>query len=245
MKNITDRLKWLRDYRGLSQQEAAQGIGISLRSISGHEAGRVPGKKITQRYIEFYNCKESWLLHGTGEPFGGEKEPVRTIEVLRDGVTDYTLKKIEIPQWTEPDPGFFRFLPLAEAHLSAGGGAFVLSEQVKEYYAFRRDWLNRIATNPDNLVLMMVRGTSMEPTIMPSDIVLIDMGRNRVYEGLIYALSLGEMIVIKRLGILPGGRALILSDNRTEFQPEEVMLNDIRVIGQVIWFGRQLVKGEE
>lgn len=245
MKNMSDRLKWLRDYRSLSQQEVAESVGISLRSISGHEAGRLPGKKITQLYIEFYNCKESWLLHGTGEPFGGEKEPVRTVEVLRDGVTDYTLEKIEIPEWENPDPEYFRFLPMAEAHLSAGGGAFVLSEQVKEHYAFRRDWLNRIATDLDNLVLMMVRGTSMEPTIMPGDIVLIDMGRNRVYEGLIYALGLGETIVIKRLALLPGGRALILSDNRTEFPPEETMLNDIRVIGRVIWFGRQLVKGEE
>jgi len=52
-------------------------------------------------------------------------------------------------------------------------------------------------------------------------------------------------MVIKRLGLLPGGRALILSDNRTEFPPEETMLNDIRIIGRVIWFGRQLVKGEE
>lgn len=74
----------------------------------------------------------------------------------------------------------------------------------------------------------------MEPIIMAGDIVLIDMGRNRVYEGLIYVLGLGETIMIKWLALLPGGRALILSDNRTEFQPEEATLNDIRVIGRVI-----------
>jgi phage repressor protein C with HTH and peptisase S24 domain len=149
---------------------------------------------------------------------------------------------VVIPRWENPDLDYYDFIPMAEAHLSTGGGAFVLSESVKNYFAFRKDWLRKVATSVRNLVLMNVRGHSMEPTIQEGDTVLIDTGRKRIYDGCIYALGQGETVVIKRLELLAGMRVRIISDNRTEFPPYEVPLRDLRILGQIIWYARELIK---
>lgn len=249
--SIGERIRSLREK--LTQKEFGDKVGVTQSSIQNYESGAsFPRGDVLQRISLEFGVDINWLLTGRGDPY----LPNVTSKPLvppPEGTEDHTYiykepweEDIEIPKSKNPpDYSFFHLVPMAEAHLSAGGGAFVLTEDMQEDYAFRRDWLRRVSTSIDNLVLMMVRGASMEPTILPNDIVLIDKGRKRIYEGLIYALGLGETIVIKRLALLPRGRALIYSDNRTEFQPEEALLNDVRVIGQIIWFGRQLVKGEE
>ncbi len=248
---LGERIKIIRGK--LTQKEFGKQLGLSLAAIQNYEStNSIPKGDVLQRIREEFGVDINWLLSGEGDPYLSEVISKPTVPPP-EGTEDHTYiykepweEDIEIPKSKEPpDYSFFHLVPMAEAHLSAGGGAFVLTEDMQEDYAFRRDWLRRVSTSIDNLVLMMVRGASMEPTILPNDIVLIDKGRKRIYEGLIYALGLGETIVIKRLALLPRGRALIYSDNRTEFQPEEALLNDVRVIGQIIWFGRQLVKGEE
>ncbi len=249
--SISERIKTIRG--SLTQKEFGVRIGTSQGAVQKYEGGlSIPKGDVLQRISLEFGTSIDWLLSGRGDPYLPEVTSKPTVPPP-EGTEDHTYiykepwaEDIEIPKSKEPpDYSFFHLVPMAEAHLSAGGGAFVLTEDMQEDYAFRRDWLRRVSTSIDNLVLMMVRGASMEPTILPNDIVLIDKGRKRIYEGLIYALGLGETIVIKRLALLPRGRALIYSDNRTEFQPEEALLNDVRVIGQIIWFGRQLVKGEE
>lgn len=145
-----------------------------------------------------------------------------------------------IPQQGSLEPEHFHLVPLAAAHLSAGGGAFVLSERFKDFYAFRKDWLRRVATSPSNIVLMIVSGHSMEATIADGDIVMIDIGRTRVHDGFVYALGQGETIAIKRLENLPGDVLRVISDNKAEYPPYTAHMRDIRIIGQVIWFAREL-----
>ena len=148
---------------------------------------------------------------------------------------------IAIPQWQCPDPEMFDYIPMAEAQLSAGGGCFVLSEDVEGYYAFRKSWLNRVASSAKNLVLMRVQGGSMHPTIQDGDTVMIDTGRMSVKEGMLYALRFDSTIMVKRLAFRPGGRIQIVSDNRQEYDPFEADLKDLHIIGQVIFFCRTFV----
>ncbi|MBW2052742.1 MAG: helix-turn-helix transcriptional regulator [Deltaproteobacteria bacterium] len=249
-KKFGARLKYLRERLKLNQTEAAINIeGISYGSLQRHEAGHWPNQNNLQKYIDFYGCDRNWLLTGEGEPYIKDR-PTRIIPQNSEhslGNSSGNIKlhgQVEIPKHDPRDYDNFALIPMAEAHLSAGGGAFVLSE-AKEYYAFRKDWVHRVATSRDNLVLMTVRGFSMEPTIHAGDVVLIDTGRKRIYDGNIYALGLGETIVIKRLELLPGDRVRIISDNRTEYPPENAHLGSVRIIGQIIWLAKELVKGEE
>ena len=148
----------------------------------------------------------------------------------------------EIPQVDRPDFDYFEYIPMAKAHLDDGGGAFVLSEESKDYYAFRKDWLNKITTGMKNLILIRVKGPSMEPTIGDDDIVMLDKGRKRIYDGCIYAIGLGGLIYIKRMMPLgAGGTVRIISDN-PNFPNEDIDPCDLRILGQVIWFARELIK---
>jgi len=138
--------------------------------------------------------------------------------------------------------GYFDFVPMAEAKLNAGGGHVVISEQYGELYAFRKDWLRQVATSAHNIVLMMVEGESMTPTISDGDTVMIDMGRIRIKSGSIFAIGIEDTIIIKRLEYLVNGRIRIISDNRQEYAPYEADSKEIRIIGEVIWCAKQFIK---
>jgi phage repressor protein C with HTH and peptisase S24 domain len=149
----------------------------------------------------------------------------------------------DVPAGQGPDPSAFDFVPMAETHLSAGTGAFVLSESISDYYAFRTEWLRRVVTSSNHAVLMPVAGDSMEPEIRNGDVVMLDITQCRLHEGNIYALRLGDTIAIKRLSLRPGNRILVISDNKDEYPPYEADLSDIQILGKVVWIARTLNKG--
>lgn len=140
-----------------------------------------------------------------------------------------------------PSHGDFDYIPMVETKLSAGDGAFVESEGVESYYAFKKNWIQRVATNAKNLVLMRVIGDSMSPTIQARDTVMVDLERKDIREGEIFAIRFDHTVMIKRLAFRPGGKILIISDNRTEYEPYEMNGSELTVIGQVIFFSRVLV----
>lgn len=152
-------------------------------------------------------------------------------------------KEVESKTDTSPksSPLDFNYIPMVEAKLSAGGGAFVESEGVQGYYAFRKDWLRRVATSVKDLVLMRVIGDSMSPTIQKNDTVMVDTGRKDIKEGEVYAIRYDHTIMIKRLVFRPEDKIRVISDNKSEYEPYEVKTTDLHIIGQVIFFSRMLI----
>lgn len=140
------------------------------------------------------------------------------------------------------DTDVFRMVPVAEARLNAGGGSVVLSEKINDHYAFRNQWLRKIASEVKNIIMMFVDGDSMAPTIEPGDVVMIDQGRTTIKTGCIYALGMDDSVLLKRLDLLYGGRVRIISDNKEEYPSYVVDAADLRIIGQVIWYARELVR---
>lgn len=139
------------------------------------------------------------------------------------------------------DESSFDLIPMVETELSAGGGAFVQSEDVKGHYAFRKEWIRKVASGPKDMVLMRVFGNSMYPTIQDGDTVMIDTNRKKIVEGGLFALRFDQTVMIKRLSFRTGGKIQIISDNR-EYQPYEADMQDIHIIGQVIFFSRVLIQ---
>lgn len=88
---------------------------------------------------------------------------------------------------------------------------------------------------------MRVTGDSMSPTIQVKNTVLIDTGRKAVKEGAIYAIRIDSTVLIKRLSFRLGGKIVIISDNRREFDPYEGDIQDLHIIDQVIFFSRALI----
>ena len=96
------------------------------------------------------------------------------------------------------------------------------------------------------MVLMEVQGDSMLPTIRDGDRVLINKNETRPLDGKIFAVALGESILIKRMIIKPDAFVLV-SDNPDQerhspiiIKKEEIESKGVRFLGKVIWLGREL-----
>jgi len=80
----------------------------------------------------------------------------------------------------------------------------------------------------------------MAPTLLDKDTVLIDLNRTDLREGRIYAIAVGDVVQIKRLQLLAGGRIKVISDNPA-YHTYEVRADEIRIIGRMVWFARSQV----
>jgi len=250
-------------------RELAQRIGRHPNTISRWSDSHPPKSDDLQALHRELGVNLHWLLTGEGEPFPGGSQPSQTpagaeqkpLAAPHGVAYSYPVARAPIhtaPAADEPrilqvmephapgtcDPSEFDLVPMSEAQLSAGGGAFVISENIKTYYAFRKDWIRRIAVSPRKLIMMEIKGGSMDPTICTGDVVLIDLGRTHIHSGQIYALRINDTIMIKRLEPLVGGMIRVISDNRAEYPPYDVFRKDLCVIGQVIWYARELVQRE-
>lgn len=107
--------------------------------------------------------------------------------------------------------------------------------------SFRRPWVSRVATSAANLVAFFVEGDSMEPTLEDGDLVLIDKGRTQPRTGAIFAVCVGgDLLQIKRLEVI-GELVRVIADNKN-YPVAELPAEQVHVIGQVIWFCRELVR---
>lgn len=212
------RLRVLVDvFGGGKPTKFADDTGIPQGTFFSYLKGRVPNSTHLLKIREAHLVNIDWLLTGEGEMY----------------IKDHHLK-------TEMQA--FDLVPLVQAQLNAGGGFEVLGEEVVSHYAFKKSWLRHNTSELDNAVLMMVGGDSMEPTIADGDCVLVDEGRKKIKPGGIFALGVDDTIIIKRLDLLAGDRVRVISDNKVDYREYEADLNDVRVIGQVVWIGRQLLR---
>lgn len=132
-------------------------------------------------------------------------------------------------------------IPMVEARLSAGQGSLQVNGDIERSYAFRADFLHRKG-DPKNMVMMRVEGDSMQPEIMDNDVVLLDQSKTEIKAGRIFAVGFDEAIYCKRIDRLPG--KIILKSVNPSYAPVELDVRDqqedaFRVIGQVIWCGRE------
>ena len=131
-------------------------------------------------------------------------------------------------------------IPTALSRLKQKGGEFIFEESPEEAYAFRKNWVLRIATHMNNLLMLHIRGDSMEPLICSGDVVMVDKGLLDINEGCIYAIAVEDMVYLKKLSLMPTGRVKVFSENKEASEPFEIDRQDLRILGEVIWYARQL-----
>lgn len=151
----------------------------------------------------------------------------------------------QLPSPPEPDGDLFAKVPLHSALLAAGGGRSNQSEEVVEYLAFRRDWLRRLGVSPSYAVLARASGDSMQPCLWDGDMVLIDKSQTEISvrpasakrgRSPIYALLDDGEARIKRID-RPGDGHIILTSDNPDYPPEFVSIENLIIIGKVLWWG--------
>ena len=195
-----------------NQNELSAVIGVNSSSITqARKRDKIPANWILQLCLK-YGLNPNWLEKDIGPAF--------------------------IQPFNNAEEEFMQ-IPKVRARLCAGGGSFEVGSEIEGYYSFRNDWLSRKG-NADKMVLMDIFGNSMEPELKEGDVVLIDESQKDVLAGSIYAVGIDDTIMVKRLEKRPKGLALLSDNTKNEtIYMEGEDLNRVRIIGKVVWVGRE------
>ncbi len=136
-----------------------------------------------------------------------------------------------------PD-GQGKAVAIRELQAAAGSGALVLDETVKGYVYFREEWLRKHRMNPEKCSVIGVTGESMEPTLPDGCSILLDHARQRLRDGAIFVVRVGDGIMVKRAE-RGEGRTWMLASDHEAWEPIPMAADSI-VIGEVKWVGREL-----
>lgn len=221
MSSIGERLLAVRG--DVSQAVFAKALGINPNTLRSYERGlAIPNQEVLARICVNFSVSPEWLLLG---------EDATASSNISTGEKNYLIEDSE---------DLIR-IPMAKAVLSAGTGSLETSGENERSYAFRRDFIQRKG-NPNHMVLMRVHGDSMQPEIMDNDVVLIDQSKKQPTPGPIFAVGFEDAIYLKRVDFLPG--KVILKSVNPEYPPVELAVveqtaEQFRVIGQVLWVGRE------
>jgi len=116
---------------------------------------------------------------------------------------------------------------------SAGPGSVGAAEAAFDTFRFSRRWLREQGLDPAMLSAIRVSGDSMEPLLRDGDEILVDRSPQPFREG-IHVLRMGDVLHVKRVQAGPPGRVRLISANPA-YEPVKVSLDEIDVIGRVVW----------
>ena len=129
-----------------------------------------------------------------------------------------------------------------DIEVSAGHGTLAPEvEAPAELLAFPTGYLRHITSAAvRDLAIVTVKGDSMSPTLRERDVVLIDMTKTNLgYDGL-FVLRLDGALHVKRVNRgSVSGVVRIISDNHAVYSPFERALDEVEVVGKVLWYGRK------
>jgi|GEM_PF-5946735 len=173
-----------------------------------------------------------------------EEEPLARFLGMEDQ------RQLPVPRGENPTRGLTEFAAelglvlVDEIDLAFGMGATFLDGSEPEVLGvvpFRENWLHGLyAGDVKHLKVVRGRGDSMEPTIRDGDTVLVDTSQRRIDDqDRIWAISYGDLGMIRRIRVTPRGSWMLMPDNQI-VRSDEVGDGETSVIGRVIWIGRRI-----
>jgi len=136
------------------------------------------------------------------------------------------------------DRGDWVEVPRISLEASAGPGATAAEEIPFDAFRFSRRWLRENGLEPAQLSAIRVMGDSMDPLLRDGDEILVDRTPRAFREG-VHVIRLGEALHVKLLQAVPPGRLRLISKNAA-YEPVEVPMSDVDVVGRVVWKGGRL-----
>jgi phage repressor protein C with HTH and peptisase S24 domain len=136
------------------------------------------------------------------------------------------------------DNGDWVDVPRLPLEASAGPGAVGAAEIAFDAFRFSRRWLREQGLEPALLSSIRVLGDSMDPLLRDGDEILVDRTPRPFREG-VHVVRLGEALHVKLLQAVPPDRLRLVSRNAA-YEPVEVAMSDVDVVGRVVWKGGRL-----
>lgn len=237
---IIDRIKKLKGFK--SDTDTARALGMTRTALSSHKTrDSIPFSNL-YAFCNTERISLDWLLTGEGSKYRETKKSIHTYNKEGESFEGFDLAPAKIPDVKDLQDNHIQ-IPYYDIGASAGGGSFVDSEQLVDYFVFKKHWIKVVmGLDPKRLVLISVVGDSMEPTLRAGDLIMVDLRENRVGEDAIYILRFDGLLIAKRLQRMLDGNIHIRSDNPA--YKEQVVSKsataDIHIIGRAVWVGRRI-----
>ncbi len=216
------RLRWAREQAGFpTASDFAKRYGINPTSYRAYENDQNGFAKQALDFGDKLGVPGRWLLNG-GDLDHSSSDPATGLS--------HIAKEMGLALVPELQLGY-----------SMGGGSIFNDYEQKGFIPFQREWLRGMmrGTFAD---LFAARGTgdSMMPTLLDGDIVLIDTAQRKIdQQDRIWAISYGDLGMIKRVRRLPGGTYRVMSDN-PNVSAIDAVDDEMHVVGRVVWIGRTI-----
>ncbi len=216
-ERLTSRMKKL----GLSQAELARRVKVSQPTIQAITTGETQNSRYLAKIAIELETTPAYLIGETDDPTDGAM-------VFSD--REAIAEKLGLAMVPELELGY-----------SMGGGSVIGEYRQTGVRIFDQDWLRGLMQGTfTDLFVARGDGDSMEPTLKDGDVVLIDTAQKDIkQQDRIWAISYGDLGMIKRVRRLPGGSYQIISDN-PNVQPFTAVDDEMFVVGRVIWVGRKI-----
>lgn len=227
--NSTDKvLHELMRAAGVNQVELSRKTGVKQSTISrilnpkGSSGIKNPADQQLRPLAEFFACTVDQL---------------RGYQALDQENLNYSVKEHGLAvNITEPKQVM---VPLLTTSGKGDNGYLKDHSDV----AFHRDWLIKMGVKPIDLRVIYAVGSSMYPSIIDGDVLLLNISDQQPVSGKVYALRRPDSsISIKRLNERLTGGWVISSDNpdKRSYPDEECddsTLNTLPIVGRIIWRG--------
>lgn len=215
------RLKWAREKAGFATAgDFAKRVAIHPTTYRAYENDQNSFVRKADDFADRLGVTSRWLMKG------GDIEP-QTVDEMP---LDHKARQLGL-----------MLVPELELGYSMGGGSIFSDYRRTGFVPFQREWLRgMIRGSLQDLFVARGEGDSMTPTLLDGDIVLIDTAQKNVsQQDRIWALSYGDLGMIKRIRRMPGGQYRIMSDNPAVSDFDAVD-GEMHVVGRVVWIGRRM-----
>lgn len=227
-KSETDLGRRLLAIRGQrSRSEFATLLGVHENTLGGYERGsRQPDWDFLVKLTEKAGVNLNWLVTGGNTP-DAPKEPS-----LRFMVQPVAADEANLPDgWSS--------VRVFDIEAAAGSGRINPEHEIDASLslAVEERWLySRFRINSKRLAGVYVKGDSMSPSFREGDIVLVDIGSDRIVGEGVYVLVSEQGMMLKRVSLMAAGGVVLRSDNPS--YGDQTIPNDhvgyLRVYGRVV-----------
>lgn len=162
--------------------------------------------------------------HVLAEFLGVDEAQLRTLEDI-SYVSSALARTPRRPNWVD--------VPRLALGASAGPGALGDVELPFDSFRFSAKWLREQGLEEAMLSAIAVEGDSMEPLLRDGDEILVDRSPRPLRDG-IHVVRLGDALLVKRLDTTRSDKLMLISDN-SAYSPIDVAMQDVEVIGRVVW----------
>lgn len=209
MKTSAEKLKMLRELKGMSQADCAKALGLDRTTYVKYENGGSVRRNV-EKLARFFNVSTDYLLGNTDTP----ADPTPAQPPARK-VTHYTYR-----------------IPVVGR--VAAGQPILAQEEIIDYEYIDE----RLHKSGDQYFGLVVKGSSMEPTIHDGDTIIVRVQESVENGQIAVVLVDGEDATVKEVKETDTGLTLI-GHNVAVYAPhfyscEEVEKLPVRIIGRVV-----------